>query len=97
MPRNEIVSAESAAARLVDEKTTEIRFLKNDNQTLRVMLPPTALYALAQRMSALRNPQEDQLQSPIPAPKVAAGAGSSEPLYPPKKEKRLLFASFRLS
>ena len=50
------VGAKSAAARLVDSEMAEIRFLTNENRSLRIMLPQTALYALAQRIINLTDP-----------------------------------------
>ena len=50
------VGAKSAAARLVDGEMAEVRFLTNENKSLRIMLPQTALFALAQRIVALTDP-----------------------------------------
>ena len=50
------VGAKSAAARLVDAEMAEVRFLTIENRSLRIMLPQTALFALAQRIIALTDP-----------------------------------------
>ena len=50
------VGAKSAAARLVDNETAEVRFLTEDNKSLRVMLPQEALFILARRIADLADP-----------------------------------------